>query len=66
MRYYQNSPTSSIAVGNVDRQLRRMRREAEDIRRKYLLGQLSFEEEQSARARFRGIFRPLLEDALKP
>ena len=65
MRYNQNSPTSSIAIGNVERQLRQMRKEAENIRRKYLRGQLSLEEELQARARFRGIFRPLLEDALR-
>ena len=64
MRYNNNSPTSSIAVGNVDRELRRMRKEAEAIGRRYRAGLLTWEEEMAARARFRGIFRPLLEDAL--
>ena len=65
MRYSNNSPTSSAAIGNVERQLRQMRREAERIRRRYLHGLLSPEEEEQARQKFRGIFRPLLEDALR-
>ena len=66
MRYSNYSPTSSQAIGNVERQLRQMRREAEIIHRKYCSGTLTAAEEQAARKRFLGIFRPLLEDALKP
>lgn len=65
MRYSNYSPTSSQAIGNVDRELRRMRHEASILRMKYLQGRLSFEEEELARQRFRGIFKPLLEDALR-
>lgn len=65
MRYNSNSPTSSIAIGNVDRELRQMRKEAQRLRTLYLQGRLSSEEEERARIRFRGIFKPLLEDALR-
>ena len=66
MRYNNYSPTSSQAIGNVDRQLRQMKREADMIHRKLLNGTLTFAEEEDARRRFLGIFRPLLEDALSP
>lgn len=65
MRYNNNSPTSSIAIGNVERELRQMRKEAQRLRILYLQGRLSPEEEERARIRFRGIFKPLLEDALQ-
>lgn len=66
MRYSNYSPTSSQAIGNVERQLRQMKKEAEQIRLKYLKGTLTPAEEEAARRRFLGIFRPLLEDALSP
>lgn len=66
MRYSNYSPTSTQAIGNVERQLRQMRQEAKLIHRKYLQGTLTAKEEADARRRFLGIFRPLLEDALKP
>ena len=66
MRYSNYSPTSSQAIGNVEHQLRQMRREADFIHRKYLNGTLTAAEEEAARKRFLGIFRPLLEDALRP
>lgn len=65
MRYNNNSPTSSIAIGNVERELRQMRKEAQRLRILYLQRRLSPEEEERARIRFRGIFKPLLEDALQ-
>lgn len=65
MRYNNNSPTSSIAIGNVERELRQMRKEAQRLRILYLQGRLSPEEEERARIRFRGIFKPLLKDALQ-
>ena len=66
MRYSNYSPTSNLAIGNVAREQRRMILEAKEIRRKYLRGFLTAEEEADARQRFRGIYRPLLEDVLKP
>lgn len=65
MRYTVNSPTSAIAIGNVEQGIRQMRREAERLGRLRREGRLSFKQEERARQRFRSIFRPLLEDALQ-
>jgi len=65
MRYLHSDPTANAAVGAADRQLAGMRREAERIRALRLSGQLTRREEELARRRFIGIFRPLLEAALK-
>ena len=64
MRYNNSSPTSAIAIGNVERELRQKKKEAERIRALYLSGRLTAEEEAAARRRFTGIFRRLLDEAL--
>ena len=64
MRYNTNSPTSSAAIGNVERQLRRMKKEARQIAALCRQGRFTPDAEAEARRRFLGIFRPLLEDAL--
>jgi len=58
-------PTANAAIGAVDRQLRRMRREAEQIALLNRQGKFTPEMEAAARRRFTGIFRPLLEKALR-
>lgn len=65
MRYSNYSPTSSQAIGHVERELRQKRRDVEKLRLKHLAGTLTPEEERAARARFRGIFRSLLEEVLR-
>ena len=65
MRYNTNSPTSSAAIGNVERQLRQMKKEARHIAALCRQGRFTPDAEAEARKRFLGIFRPLLEDALR-
>ena len=64
MKYRASSPTSSAAIGNVDRQYALLRKEAEKIRRRYLAGKLTPQEEAQAYQRFTGVFRRLLDKAL--
>jgi len=64
MRNYRNDPTANAAIGAVDRQLKRMRKEAEQLGRLRRAGKLTHEEEMKARARFRGIFKHLLDEQL--
>ena len=59
-----SDPTANTAVGSVDRQLRKMKKEAEQIGKLYHAGLLSYEDELLARRRFTGIFRHLLDEAL--
>lgn len=63
MSHYSD-PTASAAIGAVDRELRRMRKEARRLRQLRDQGRLTREEELEARWRFKGIYRRLLEDAL--
>lgn len=65
MRYVSTSPTASKAIGNVDREMRAKQKEAGYLGARYRKGQLTPEELESARRRFTGIFRSLLEDALQ-
>lgn len=65
MSYLHSDPTANAAVGSIDRELRQMRKEAERIRVLRRNNALTREEEQRARRRFIGIYRPLLEKALK-
>lgn len=65
MSYLHSDPTANAAVGSIDRELRQMRKEAERIRALRRNNALTREEEQRARRRFIGIYRPLLEKALK-
>lgn len=64
MSYYAN-PTENAAIGNVDRELRIMRRRAEQIRRRRKQGLLTDAEVEQARTQFVGIYRGLLRSALE-
>ena len=64
-RCTHSDPTANAAIGAVDRQLRRMRREAEHIASLRRQGRFTPEMEAEARRRFIGIFRPILEKALQ-
>lgn len=64
MGYKNSSITSSRAIGNVERELIAMRREARYIAARYHRGQIEPEEMEAIRRRFTGIFRGILEDAL--
>lgn len=64
MRNSYRNPTSAQAVGNVEREMRRMEKEAQRIAALRRCGSLTPRIEADARRRFTGIFRHLLEDAL--
>lgn len=64
MSHYSN-PTENAAIGAVDREIRTMRKRADQIRRRYQQGQLTPEELAAARKQFVGIYSRLLREALK-
>lgn len=64
MSYYSN-PTANAAIGAVDKEMKAMQKKAlrlKELRRK---GLLTPQEEALARRQFIGIYRRLLEDALR-
>ena len=65
MSYLHRDPTANAAVGSVEREYKQMQKEAERIRALRRSNALTREEEQRARRRFIGIYRPLLEKALR-
>ena len=65
MGYLHSDPTANRAVGAVERELRAMQKEAERIRVLRRNNMLSAEEEARARRRCIGIYKPLLERALR-
>ena len=58
-------PTANRAVGSVEREYKMMQKEAERIRILRRNNMLSFEEEERARRRFIGIYKPLFERAMQ-
>lgn len=65
MRNYRNDPTANTAIGAVDRELHRKRKAAKRAARLIRSGRLTWEKESRIRARFTGIFRRVLEEALE-
>lgn len=64
MSHYSN-PTANAAIGAVDRELKQMRKRAEQIKRRRKNGQLTNEELVLARKQFVGIYARFLRDALE-
>lgn len=64
MRNFFTDPTSSAALGNFDRELKRMRRDAERVRSLKRSGCLTLKEEQRILGRYKGTLRRLLEEEL--
>jgi hypothetical protein len=64
MSYYSD-PTANAAIGTVDREIRRLRKRAEQIRRRRQKGFLTKQEEEDARREFVGIYRRFLLEALE-
>ena len=62
MSYYSD-PTANAAIGAVDREIRRMRKRAEQIRHRRQKGLLTKQEEEAARREFVGIYRSFLLEA---
>lgn len=65
MSNYRSDPTANAAIGAVDKELNRMRKRAQEIRRLRLQGRFTPAEEMKARRQFIGIYRRLLNEALK-
>ena len=64
MSHYSN-PTEHAAIGAVDRELKQMRKKAQQLKLRRRRGLLTPEEEAAARRQFIGIYRPLLLEALE-
>lgn len=64
MSHYSN-PTENAAIGAVDRELKQMRKKAQQLKLRRRRGLLTPEEEAAARRQFIGIYRPLLLEALE-
>lgn len=64
MSYYSD-PTANAAIGTVDREIRRLRKRAEQIRRRRQKGLLTKQEEEDARREFVGIYRRFLMEVLE-
>ena len=64
MSYYSN-PTANAAIGAVDREIRMMRKRADQIKRRHQQGQLTPEELATARKQFSGIYARFLREALE-
>ena len=64
MNHYSN-PTANAAIGAVDREIRMMRKRAEQIKRRHKQGLLTPEELAKARKQFIGIYARLLREALE-
>lgn len=64
MSHYSN-PTANAAIGAVDREIRMMRKRAEQIKRRRQQGLLTPEELATARRQFTGIYARFLREALE-
>lgn len=64
MSYYSN-PTENAAIGAIDREIKMMRKRAEQIKRRRQKGQLTPEELADARKQFVGIYGRFLREALE-
>lgn len=64
MSHYAN-PTAAAAIGAVDRELRMMRKRADQIKRRRQQGLLTPEELAMARKQFVGIYARFLREALE-
>lgn len=64
MSYYSD-PTANAAIGTVDREIRRLRKRAEQIRHRRQKGLLTKQEEEDARREFVGTYRRFLMEVLE-
>lgn len=64
MSYYSN-PTEAAAIGSVDRELRLMRKRADQIKRRRQQGLLTPKELAKARKDYVGIYARFLREALE-
>lgn len=64
MSYYRN-PTANTAIGTVDREIRQLRKRADEIKRRRQQGLLTPQELAQARRQFKGIYSRFLREALE-
>ena len=64
MSYYSN-PTANAAIGAVDKEMKAMQKKARRLKELRRKGLLTPQEEALARRQFIGIYRRLLEEALR-
>lgn len=64
MSHYSN-PTANAAIGSVDREIKMMRKRAEQIKRRRQKGLLTAQELAQARRQFVGIYRRFLREAME-
>lgn len=64
MNHFSN-PTANAAIGSVDREIKMMRKRAEQIKRRRQNGLLTPQELAQARKQFVGIYRRFLREALE-
>jgi len=64
MNHFSN-PTANAAIGSVDREIKMMRKRAEQIKRRRQNGLLTPQELAQARKQFVGIYRRFLQEALE-
>ena len=64
MNYYSN-PTANAAIGSVDREIRRLRKRAKQLRYRHKRGLLTPQELAQAEKEFVGIYRRFLREALE-
>ena len=64
MSYYRN-PTANAAIGTIDREIKQMRKRAEQIKRRRQQGLLTPAELARARRDFKGIYSRFLREALE-
>ena len=62
--FYKSDPTANAAIGNLDRELRALRKEAEKLKVLSQNGQLTPKQKDIAKQRFSGIYRHLFNDEL--
>ena len=64
MSHFSN-PTANAAIGSVDREIKMMRKRAEQIKRRREKGLLTPQELEQARREFVGIYKRFLREALE-
>ena len=60
--FYKSDPTANAAIGNLDRELCALRKEAKKLKALRQNGQLTPEQRKKAEQRFSGIYRHLFND----
>lgn len=65
MRFHRSDPTANAAIGAVDKELKQMRKEAERLRSLRRSNRLTPAQEEQARRRFTGIFRPIWKEVME-